>query len=317
MPDLDTSSWGQVLDAIRGQGPLAGQLLVILGVAWLAIRFGSTSIHHLIRPIVDRSTVTAASPELTTLESRKRIETIDTLAIRVFRLLVTLVAGAMVLEALGISVAPALAGLGIIGVAVGFGAQHLVKDYVNGALIVLENQFSRGDVVKIAGVAGLVEDISLRRTTLRDLDGIVHIVPNGEISVTSNLTRGWGRVNEDVLVGYGTNVDQVAAIIAEVGTAMAQDPDWSAKILEAPRLERIEALADSGIRLKILATVGPADRWAVAGELRRRLLAAFARAGVEIPFPHRVVVARPGAADDSAATGEQGNGQGDDQPDEA
>ena len=208
------------------------------------------------------------------------------------------------LDAFSINIGPAVAGLGIVGVAVGFGAQHLVKDYLNGALILVENQFSKGDVVRIAGVAGSVEDFSLRRTTLRDLDGIVHTVPNGEIAVASNLTRVWARINEDVAVAYGTDIERVIEVVDEVGRAMTSDPEWKRRMLEAPHVERVNAFGDCGIAVKILATVRAPERWAVAGELRKRLLVAFAANGIEIPFPHRVIVNRTEPAGGSVVDAE-------------
>jgi small conductance mechanosensitive channel len=179
-------------------------------------------------------------------------------------------------------------------VALGFGAQHLVKDYLNGALILIENQFAKGDIVRIAGVSGSVEDFSLRRTTLRDLDGIVHTVPNGEIGVASNFTRVWARINQDVMVAYGTDIDKAIDVVDGVGRDMASDPVWNRRIMEPPRVERVEALGDYGITLKVLGMVRAPERWAAGGELRKRLLAAFDRHGIEIPRPQRVVLARDG-----------------------
>jgi moderate conductance mechanosensitive channel len=185
-----------------------------------------------------------------------------------------------------------VAGLGVVGVAVGFGAQHLVRDYLNGALILIENQFSKGDVIRAAGVSGTVEDFSLRRTTVRDLDGVVHTVPNGEITIASNLTRVWARINQDVTVAYGTDIDMATSVVDEVGKSMAADPAWKRRILEPPKVDRISALAEYGITIKILGTVRAPDQWAAAGELRKRLLAAFREHGIEIPRPQRVVLAR-------------------------
>jgi small conductance mechanosensitive channel len=207
----------------------------------------------------------------------------------------------MLLQTVDIDVGPAIAGLGVVGIAVGFGAQHLVKDYLNGALILIENQFSKGDVIRIAGVAGSVEDFSLRRTTLRDLDGVVHTVPNGEIAVSSNLTRVWARVNQDVTVAYGTDIDRAIEVVDGVGREMAGDPAWKRRILETPRVERVEALAEYGVTLKILGTVRATEQWAAAGELRKRLLAAFKLHGIEIPRPQRVVLSRDPAGVGSAA----------------
>src|SRR4029077_9784379 len=130
-------------------------------------------------------------------------------------------------------IGPAVAGLGVVGIAVGFGAQPLVRDYLNGALILVENQYAIGDVVRLAGVAGTVEDFTLRRTTLRDLDGVVHTVPNGEVKVASNLTRVWSRINQNVTVAYGTDIDKATEVVDAVGREMAGEPAWHRRILEA------------------------------------------------------------------------------------
>ncbi len=138
----------------------------------------------------------------------------------------------------------------------------------------------------------MVEDLSLRRTTLRDLSGVVHTVPNGEITVASNLTRTWARVNENVQVGYGTDMSRAIEVVNEVGREMLDDPDWDGRVIEAPSVLRVNSLDDSGVTIKITGMVKPSEQWAAAGELRRRLLVAFDEAGIEIPFPHRVVIAR-------------------------
>ena len=130
-----------------------------------------------------------------------------------------IIALVMILGELNLNIGPAVAGLGIVGIAVGFGAQSLVRDYLTGSLILLENQFGKGDVVTIAEVTGTVEDFSLRRTTLRDLDGVVHTVPNGEITVASNRTRTWARINQDVTVVYGTDIEKAIEVINDVGAA--------------------------------------------------------------------------------------------------
>ena len=197
----------------------------------------------------------------------------------------------MIMGRLGLDIGPAVAGLGVVGIAVGFGAQFLVRDYLNGALILIENQYAKGDVVRIGGVAGTVEDFTLRRTTLRDLDGIVHTVPNGEVKVASNLTRVWSRINQNVTVAYGTDIDKATEVVDAVGREMAAEPAWHRRILEAPHVERVEALAELGVTLKILGTVRAPDQWAASGELRKRLLAAFRANGIEIPRPQRVVIA--------------------------
>jgi small conductance mechanosensitive channel len=207
-----------------------------------------------------------------------------------------------------------VAGLGVVGIAVGFGAQTLVRDYLNGALILVENQFAKGDVVRLAGVSGSVEDFNLRRTTVRDLDGVVHSIPNGEIKVASNLTRVWARINQDVTVAYGTDMDKAIAVVDQVGRSMAEDPLWKRRILETPRVERIEALGEYGVTLKILGSVRAPEQWAAGGEFRKRLLAAMQVNGIEIPRPQRVVLSRDpsalAAAGLSAAEIDGGPGQG-------
>src|SRR4030043_1754813 len=152
----------------------------------------------------------------------------------------------MLLSEVGINIAPVLAGVGIIGLAIGFGAQSLVKDIISGLFILIENQYRKGDVVKIADVSGLVEDINLRRTVLRDLDGIVHVVPNGEIRVASNLTKEWSRVNMNVSVSYGEDLDRVIAVINRGGRELAEDPEWAPSILTPPRALGGDNLGGSG-----------------------------------------------------------------------
>jgi small conductance mechanosensitive channel len=286
MPDFSTSPWSDLVAILREDG-LA--VLVIVVVALLVLRFGRLAIHGVIQALLDREATEGTAQELSAIEVRKRIETLDHLGGNVLRFFVVIIAGIMVLGRLGLDVGPAIAGLGVVGIAVGFGAQSLVRDYLNGALILVENQFSKGDVVTVAGVTGTVEDFSLRRTTLRDLDGIVHTVPNGEIKVASNRTRTWARINQNVLVAFGTDIDKAIEVVENVGRQMAEDPIWKRRILEPPRVERVESIDELGITLKILGSVRAAEQWAASGEFRKLLLAAFAEHGIEIPRPHRVV----------------------------
>ena len=286
MPDFSTSPWSDLVAIVRDDG-LA--ILVIAVVALLVMRFGRLAIHGVVQALLDREATEGTAQELSAIEVRKRIDTLDHLGGNVLRFFVVIIAGLMVLGRLGLDVGPAIAGLGVVGIAVGFGAQSLVRDYLNGALILVENQFSKGDVVTVAGVTGTVEDFSLRRTTLRDLDGIVHTVPNGEIKVASNRTRTWARINQNVLVAFGTDIDKAIEVVENVGREMAEDPVWKRRILEPPRVERVESIDELGITLKILGSVRAAEQWAASGEFRKLLLAAFSEHGIEIPRPHRVV----------------------------
>ena len=283
-------------------------LIVLLAVV-LTVLAGRI-VHGVIRAALDREALEGTAQELSAIEVKKRIDTLDALVTTVIRSFILLIALVMILGELNLNIGPAVAGLGIVGIAVGFGAQSLVKDYFNGALILMENQYSKGDVVTIADVSGTVEDFSLRRTTLRDLDGVVHTVPNGEIRVASNRTRTWARINQDVTVAYGSDIEKVSRVINDVGKALAADPDWHRRVLEAPHVERVEALAEYGITLKILGLVRAPEKWAAGGELRKRLLAAFATHGIEIPHPQRVVLTRAdhvvpdaGPTDDDLADG--------------
>jgi len=284
--DFSKPPWTEILPTIRDNGI---QIVLTLVAAFLVLRFGQIVIHGIVTALLDREATEGTAQELSAIEVRKRIDTLDHLGGNVLRFFVVAIAGIMILGGVGLDIGPAVAGLGVVGIAVGFGAQSLVRDYLNGALILVENQFSKGDVVTIAGVSGSVEDFSLRRTTLRDLDGVVHTVPNGEIKVASNRTRTWARINQNVLVAFGTDIDKAIEVVEGVGKEMTADPVWKRRILEAPRVERVESIDEMGITLKILGTVRATEQWAAAGEFRKRLLAAFAEQGIEIPRPHRVV----------------------------
>jgi len=289
MPDFDKKPWTDIVPVLRQD--LLPILVIAIG-AFIALRLARLFVHGVVKTLLDREATEGTAQELSAVELKKRMDTLDALGADTLRFFIVVIAGLMIMGQIGLDIGPAVAGLGVIGIAVGFGAQFLVRDYLTGSLILIENQFGRGDVVRVAGVSGTVEDFTLRRTTLRDLDGVVHTVPNGEIKVASNLTRVWARINQDVTVVYGTDVDKAIAVVDNVGREMAGDPTWKRRVLEAPRVERVQALAENGITLKILGTVRAADQWAAAGDFRKRLLAAFREHGIEMPRPQRVVLAR-------------------------
>ena len=224
-----------------------------------------------------------------TEEAEKRVKTLSRIFVGTGSVLVVVVAVFMILAEVGINVTPLIAGLGIAGIAVGFGAQSLVKDMIAGVFILLENQYRVGDVARVADVIGIVEEINLRRTVLRDLDGIVHFVPNGEIRVASNYTREWSRVNLNVSVSYGTDLDRAIAVINRVCARMADEKYWKSAITETPQVLRVDSLGDSGIDIKILGTTKPIRQWEVMGELRKRIKRVFDEEGIEIPWPHTKV----------------------------
>jgi moderate conductance mechanosensitive channel len=290
----------QLLAWIRDPGL---PIVLIIVISLVVIRLASVFVHGIVKALLDREATEGTAQELSAVEIKKRMDTLETLGTNVIRLFVFLIALVMILGELDLDIGPAIAGLGVVGIAVGFGTQSIVRDYFTGALILIENQFSKGDVVTIAGVSGTVEDFSLRRTTLRDLDGVVHTVPNGEVKVASNRTRVWARINQDVTVAYGTDIEEATRVVNDVGTAMAADPEWRRRVMEAPHVERIEALGEYGVTIKVLGLVRATEQWAAGGELRKRLLAAFATHGIEIPRPQRVVLAREPTIDPFAPGG--------------
>ncbi len=236
MPDITDKQWDAFLAFVK-ENVLPIVLIVV--VALIAMRLANMFVHGIVKALLDREAFEGTAQELSAVELKKRMDTLESLLGNALRFFIVVIAGLMVMGRLGLDIGPAVAGLGVVGIAVGFGAQNMVRDYLNGAYILVENQFAKGDVVRIAGVAGSVEDFTLRRTTLRDLDGVVHTVPNGEIKVASNLTRVWSRINQDVTVAYGTDVDKAMAVVEEVGRQMAGEPAWKRRILEAPRVERV------------------------------------------------------------------------------
>jgi small conductance mechanosensitive channel len=289
--DFSQSPWSDIGNTFRTDG---AQVLVIVIAAAIVLVLGRSALHGIFKALLDREATEGTAQELSAIEVSKRLDTLDRLGRNVLRFVVIVIAGLMILTTVGIDIGPAVAGLGVVGIAVGFGTQSLIRDYMNGCLILIENQFSRGDVVTIAGVTGTVEDFSLRRTTLRDLDGVVHTVPNGAISVASNRTKTWARINQNVAVAYGTDVDRAIDVVDRVGREMADDPIWKRRILEPPRVDRVESIDPTGITLKILGTVRASDQWAASGDFRRRLLTAFAENGIEIPGPRVTITDEDG-----------------------
>ena len=193
------------------------------------------------------------------------------------------------LEQTGLNITPILAGAGIIGLAVGFGAQNLVRDLISGFFMVLEDQVRVGDVAIVNGTGGLVEAISFRTIVLRDLSGVVHIFPNGTINTLSNMTKVWSGYVMDVGVAYKEDTDHVVEVMRRVGDELRQDPDLGPKILEPIEVFGVDDFADSAVVIKARLKTHPIQQWGVGREYRRRLKKAFDAEGIEIPFPHRSI----------------------------
>ena len=219
----------------------------------------------------------------------KRTKTLSSIFTTTGLLVIMASAAFMILAELGINIAPYLAAAGILGVALGFGAQTLVKDLIGGIFIIVEDQYNVGDVVQISGISGIVQEINLRRTVLRDLDGIVHFIPNGESGIASNYTREWSRVNLNISVAYDTDLDYAISVINRVCAEMAAEPYWKELILKIPEVLRIDNLGDSGIDIKIVGDTKPIRQWEIMGEMRKRIKKTFDEEGIEIPWPHTKV----------------------------
>jgi len=270
-----------VKDWLTAHGPALG-LLWAIGL--VLVLLATAVIPKGIEKAVQRS-----RGDQTEEEVKKRAETLSGVLVASLQAVIIAVVFFMMLSDVGLNIAPMIAGVGVVGIAIGFGAQSLVKDIIAGLFVLLENQYRRGDVVKIADTSGLVEDINLRRTLLRDLDGIVHSVPNGEIRVASNFTKGYSRVNLNISVGYNEDLDRAIAVINRVGKELAEDPAWSSQILKPPQVLRVDNLGDSGIDIKVTGDTMPIQQWAIMGELRLRIKKAFDQEGIEIPWPHTKV----------------------------
>ena len=261
------------------------------GIKILFITIGTYILNRFLKHTIEKIVRTAVvSDKYLSKESEEKRE--DTL-IRIFtwssRIIILFIATLMILQEFGIPIGPILAGAGIIGIAVGFGGQYFIKDIISGFFFILENQYRVGDVVNFDGTGGLVEDISLRMTTLRDLDGTVYHIPHGEIKKVANLSKDFARINLNIGIAYAANLDHVIKIVNKVGDELSQYPQWKEFIIKPPQFLRVDDFADSSIVIKILGETQPLKQWEVTGELRKRIKIAFDNEGIEIPFPQRVV----------------------------
>jgi moderate conductance mechanosensitive channel len=265
--------------------PLAvtfARILIILVGAWL-VRLAATRLIIAFRKRI--------AGRMLDSEHVRRAETLG----RAFRYLssvvVALFAGTLILSELGISVAPILGAAGVAGLAIGFGAQSLVKDYFTGFFLLMENQFAKGDIVQIADKAGLVEDVTLRYAQLRDYDGNVHFVPNGLITTVTNMSRGFAFAVIDIGVAYREDVDEALAIMRDTARTMRDDAAYVNRILAEFEVAGVERWDESAVVLRGRFKVAPLQQWDVRREYLRRLKRAFDEKGIEIPYPHLTVYA--------------------------
>ncbi|MEO6895894.1 MAG: mechanosensitive ion channel family protein [Caldimonas sp.] len=259
-----------------GVGASSVRIVAIVVSAWIAIALARRSIRALRVRVASR------------FDDREAVQRADTLG-RVFRYLasvvITVVAAILVLAEVGVSVAPILGAAGVVGLAVGFGAQSLVKDYFTGFFLLLENQIRQGDVVKLGEHSGLVEEVTLRYVRLRDYDGNVHFVPNGTIASVVNMSRGFAQAVVDVGVAYSDDLDRVMDVMRQVGVQMRADPAHEARILDELEIAGVERWDDSAVVIRARFRVAPLQQWTIRRDFLKRLKKAFDEAGIEIPFP--------------------------------
>jgi small conductance mechanosensitive channel len=225
-------------------------------------------------------------------EREQRAQTLVSVFQNTGRIVVYAGGGLMILDELSIPVAPLLGGVAVVGLAVAFGAQNLIKDYFYGFMILSESQYGVNDVVRIADTAGLVERITLRITVLRDLEGVVHFIPHGEVTKVSNMTHGWSRAMFDIGVAYKEDTDRVMDVLIEIANDLREDRDFAPLILDSPEMLGVDAFGDSSVVIKFLIKTKPLKQWAVKREMLRRIKQRFDELNIEIPFPHRTVFHR-------------------------
>jgi moderate conductance mechanosensitive channel len=264
--------------------------LLILAAAWVANRLLRRAIRRLVASMTEDGglaalrapTALARTGEIPSLRRVQRAETVGALLKSVASVGIWTLAVLMALGTLGVDLGPLIAGAGIVGVAVGFGSQNLVRDFISGIFMLMEDQYGVGDVVDAGPATGTVEGVGLRTTRLRDVNGTLWHIPNGEIRRVGNRSQGWARALVDVEVAYSTDLDDATRAIERVAHELSVDERWAAKLLERPEVWGVEELGPDGIRVRLVAKTRPLEQWKVARELRARLKVAFDQAGIEV-----------------------------------
>jgi len=256
-------------------------IVLIIIVAWIARKVLKIAVSRFEKSLEQKGIVPS--------EQEKRAKTLSGIVSTTISVTIYVVAIMMIITECGVNIGPLLAGAGIVGVAIGFGAQSLVKDLISGFFLLMEDQIRVGDVANIAGIGGLVEAINLRTTRLRDLEGKVHIIPNGAITVATNFTRDWSRALVEIGVAYKENVDNVISVLQEVGEELRNDSAFKEVILEPMTVQGLDSFGDSSVNIRLYFKTLPIKQWEVAREFRKRVKNAFDEKGIEIPFPHRTI----------------------------
>ncbi len=261
------------------------RILFILVIGWILGAITGRVLKKLELRLVKRGQIEGEPPS----EAAKRADTLVRLIRKAVYLVLWTAIGLVMLQEIGVEIGPILAGAGIIGLAVGFGAQYLVRDVISGFFLILENQVRVGDVAIINGTGGLVEMVNFRTLVLRDLAGVVHVFPNGTIHTLSNMTQEWSAYVFEIGVAYKENTDKVVAVMDAVLQGMVEDATYGPLILEPPEIMGVDKFADSAVIIKGRIKTRPIRQWMVGREFLRRLKLAFDEEGIEIPFPHRTV----------------------------
>ena len=284
---LESTFWTELFK--NGQNWLINELpglLIALVLFFLAFKIIGFSLKKLKRSLLNRA---YKNDKLDAVEAEKRILTLTSIIHGLIKIILWVIFLMIILQKFGINIAPILASAGIIGLAVGFGAQELVRDFISGFFIILENHIRSGDVAIINGTGGLVEKIEFRTTTLRDFSGVVHIFQNGKISNISNMTKDWSAMVFDIGVAYKENPQVVMDLMKQVGDELQNDPEFKDKIIEPMEIFGLDKFADSAIIIKARLKTKPIQQWVVGREYRKRLKYAFDKHNIEIPFPHTTV----------------------------
>lgn len=261
------------------------RIVLILILAIAALRAIEYFIPRLREAIAARRTV---------LEDGQRVRTLSRVVRYVLTVATWIITALLILGEFGISIAPILGAAGVVGIAIGFGAQSLVKDYFTGFFLLLENQIRMGDVVEAGGKSGVVEELTLRYLRLRDYSGNGHFIPNGTITVVTNMSVGFAYAVIDASVAYGEDVDRVIGVMRAVGKALRQDPLFVSRILDDLEMAGVDQWADSAVVIRCRFRVAPLEQWSVRREYLHRLKQAFDREGIEIPFPHLKIIQASG-----------------------
>jgi len=301
-------SWDQVKAYLAGIpwmtiAGAAGRVLAILVLAWIVLKVLKHALARMQRRLERRAEAEGESYK----ESHRRSETLVSLLRQGLFIVVWVLAILTILKELGLDIAPILAGAGVVGLAVGFGAQNLVRDVISGFFMILENQVRVGDVAIINGQGGLVEAVNFRTVVLRDLAGTMHVFPNGTITTLANMTYGWSGYVFEIGVAYKEDTDRVVEVLRSVAEELRADPEHGHDILEAVEIFGVDQFADSAVVIKGRIKTRPLQQWAVGREFLRRVKQAFDREGIEIPFPHRTLYVGEGQPDWVKQLGGQGS----------